>query len=80
MIWALLLLVLVAGLVIYQAWREGQPPARPLDPEAEAKAAVELHAIRGRLEAAELRAAQRRDAARLRRDIREALDDDEVGA
>ncbi|HSS34293.1 MAG TPA: hypothetical protein VLL27_13535 [Solirubrobacterales bacterium] len=73
MIWVLLLLAV--AFVVFLAWRNGQSPPQQRDPEAELKAALELHAIRRRLEAAELKHQQRQDAARLRRDIQESLDE-----
>jgi hypothetical protein len=56
----------------YEA-REEPPP----DPEKVVQAAVELHRIRRRLETADLKTRQRRDAARLKREIAEALEDEE---
>jgi len=73
MIWVVLLLLLAAGCIGYLIAQSSQPEAAR-DPEAEMRAAVDLHAIRRRLEAAELKTAQRMDAARLRGDIKSALE------
>jgi hypothetical protein len=76
MTWLLLglLLVSLGGLIAYM-WREAPP--KPVDPEAAMRAAVELHRIGRQLDAAWLKTQQRQGASRLRRDIADALDDDE---
>jgi hypothetical protein len=72
---AVFLLMLVFGLVGYLLRQSGEGDAAvPPDPEALRKAAVELHRIHRRLEAADLKQRQRRDAARFKRDLAEALD------
>jgi hypothetical protein len=70
-----LLVVVAIGLIIYV---HSDPPAspKPPDPEYLNRAAVELHRIRRRREAADLKHRQRRDAARLGREIAEALDEE----
>lgn len=70
------LLLLVFGLVGYLLRQSSEGvSAAPPDPEAVQKAALELHRIHCRLEAADLKQRQRRDAARFKRDLAEALDE-----
>jgi hypothetical protein len=72
-IWVILVLV-IGTLVAAIALKERRPP-EPIDPEQAVRAAVELHAIRRRLDTAWTKSEQRRDSARLRREIAEALDE-----
>lgn len=73
----ILFMLLLAGLFGYlvaQTGAEGKPePER--DPEAELKAALELHRIRRNLDVSLTKTDQRREADRMRRQIGEALDD-----
>jgi hypothetical protein len=74
MIW--LLLVLGVGVAVYLLTRDrGSADVRRSDPETVARAATELHRIRSRLSVAWTPTEIRRDSARLRREIGEALDD-----
>jgi hypothetical protein len=74
MIWFILvLLVAVAvGLIV---WTHIEPPTPEPDPETITQTAIELHRIRRRIDAADLKQRQRRDAVRLKREIAEALED-----
>ena len=72
-----LLVLVVAGLLGYLAHLSTEEPPPPADPEAELRAAVELHGIRRRLEASWLKTQQRQDAQALRRHISEALAEDD---
>lgn len=74
MIW-LVLLLLAAGLVGLSIWKHNEAPRAPVDPETLTQAAIELHRIRRRIDAADLKHRQRRDAVRLKREIAEALED-----
>jgi hypothetical protein len=73
MTWLVLLLV-VGALVAVVVLKERRP-VEPLDPEEIVRAAVELHAIRRRLDVAWTKSELRQDSARLRRGITEALDE-----
>jgi membrane protein involved in colicin uptake len=77
---AVILSVLIAvGLFAYLLWQsadDNSSDQAPPDPEKVVQAAVELHRIRRRLDLADLRHRQRRDAAQLKREIADALDDD----
>lgn len=75
MIWLVLLLI-VAFLLGYLVWMHSDDTPPPIDPEQAMKAAVELHAIRRRLDVARTRTEQRRDVTRVRREIAEAMTDD----
>jgi hypothetical protein len=67
----------ICALLVYLLWlSHDQEPAPPVDPEQAYQTAAELHAIRRRLDVAELRHRQRQEARRVRREIAEALDDD----
>lgn len=72
MIWLVALFVL-AVLVWLIVLMYGNQPAPPVDPEQAVKAAVELHRIRRNLDVAWTKSEQRREGARLRREIAEAL-------
>jgi hypothetical protein len=70
------LLLIVCGLVGYLLKQSSESEgAAPPDPETTMKAALELHRIRRRLEVAELKHVQRREATRLKRELAEILDD-----
>jgi hypothetical protein len=66
-------LFVLAGAVWFIVLMRENQPTPPVDPEQAVKAAVELHRIRRRLDAAWTKSEQRRDSARLRWDIAEAL-------
>jgi uncharacterized protein YehS (DUF1456 family) len=70
----LVLIVLVAALVALIAKKRGKE--QPVDPEAAVRAAIELHAIGRRLDIAQARHEQRLAALQLRREIAEALEED----
>jgi hypothetical protein len=75
MIWVIPLLgVLVAGGLIIWQFRDSSSPQRPPDPEHLQRAAIELHRIRRQREGAELRFYQGREAAQVKREIAEALE------
>jgi hypothetical protein len=71
---ALILLASGVGFCVVRS-RRNADPAPDLDPKAAAKAAIELHRIRRNLDVAMTRSEIRRDAARLRREAKEALDE-----
>jgi predicted negative regulator of RcsB-dependent stress response len=72
------LILIIGGLVGYMIWRSSQPDTPPdVDPEQAIKAAVELHAIHRRLDVAWTKTEQRREGTALRREIAEALNNDE---
>lgn len=74
----ILLLLVIVGFLGYLIRESCEPPDdAPSDPEAELRAAVELHRIRRRLDASWTKTEQRQDAARLRRQIGQALKEDE---
>ena len=76
MFWVVLLL-LMTGLALLLRWKAGQEAvAPPVDPEEAVKAAIELHAIRRRLDVALTESEMRQAGDRLRRNIRERLDDE----
>jgi hypothetical protein len=76
MIWVVLLL-LATVLMLLIRWKAGRDvPAEPVDPEQAMKAAIELHAIRRRLDVAWTKTEQRQNASRLRREMTEALGDE----
>ena len=74
---AILLVVFLAGVIGYLVASSSQPdvPPEPIDPEAEMRAAVELHRIRRNLDASWTKTQQRQDGEALRREIRAALDE-----
>jgi hypothetical protein len=73
---ALILALLISSLAIYVARRPQNGMQEPdLDPEAAMKAAVELHRIRRNLDVALTRSEIRRDAAWMRREAEEALNE-----
>jgi hypothetical protein len=72
---AVLLLIVICGLLAYLVWRDSDDQSPPLDPEKAMQAALELHRIRRRLEAAECKQRQRSDAARFKRELADALDE-----
>jgi hypothetical protein len=69
----LIVVVVIAGL--------HRPPAEPppVDPESMTRAAIELHRIGRKLDVAYTKVEQRRGSARLKREIRDALDSDDEG-
>jgi hypothetical protein len=71
MIWVIVAIVVV--LLVVWLWSGERPPE--IDPEDTTQAALELHAIKRRMEAAETRHELRRDGARLRRELAEELRD-----
>jgi hypothetical protein len=74
----ILLLLVIAGCLGYLLRRSSEPiDTRPLDPETELQTALRLHDIRRKLDVADLKHQQRRDANRLRRELRETLKGDE---
>jgi hypothetical protein len=75
----LVLVLLLAALLGLIAWKRHDPPMEPVDPEAEAEAAIELHRIGRRLDVAFTKTEQKRDMARLWREMGEALDDEANG-
>jgi type II secretory pathway pseudopilin PulG len=79
MIGVLVLLLIVAILVGLGVllWMEQRDQAPPLESEDAQKAAIELRAIRRRLDVAWTKAEVRADHARLRRAIDHALKDDD---
>jgi hypothetical protein len=75
---AILLVLFVAGLGAYMIRKGSEPHTPPnVDPEQAMKAAIELHKIRSHLDVAWTKSEQRREGAGLRREIAEALDDDD---
>jgi hypothetical protein len=79
MIWltlGLLLMVCVVEATLHLRSKRPDQSAGRVDPEAEVKAAVELHRIRRRLDGEAVRHDQRRDASSLRREIHGVLHDD----
>jgi len=77
MIWAFVFLV-VAAILIYWLRQLDSPrgEAPSPDPEREMEAAVELHRIRRNLDVAWMRSEQRQAGAALRREIKQALEED----
>lgn len=76
----IVLVLLAASLVGYLVWArssEPDPSPRAVNPEQAVKAAVELHRIRRRFDASWTRSQQRRDAARVKREIAEAFKGDD---
>lgn len=73
----IVLVVTVICLIGYLAWRSSQPPPmqKAPDPEKVMQATIERHRIRRRLDVAHVKRRQRRDAAKLKREIAEALKD-----
>jgi hypothetical protein len=71
------LIVVVLALCLLAVLFRRPEPSPPIDPEALTRAAIELHRIRRQLDAAHLKTEQRQDMARLRREIRRALDGDD---
>ena len=76
MTWLIVFLVL-AGLVV--AWRIRGRADQPMWDESTYRAAVGLHAVRRRLDVARVRAELRRDAAALRRELRDELTKNDRG-
>jgi hypothetical protein len=74
MVWVILVLIVV-GLGAYLIWKHSEPstPPTPVDPEQAVKAAIELHRIRSNFDVSWIKSQQRREAARLRREIAEVL-------
>jgi hypothetical protein len=72
MIWLVFSLVIAAlvVLLIRKQWPTGRPP---LDPAAATRAAIDLHAIRRKIDAELTKQEQRQNATRARREIAEAL-------
>lgn len=77
MVIVVVLLLLAVGAIGYVIGQSQSEQQLPPDPETELRAAIELHRIRRRFDAAWTKTEQRRDAARLRRQISEALKEDE---
>lgn len=73
----ILILLVLAGLVGYLVHQSSPPSPPPLDPEKVMQAAVDLHRIRRRLDVADLKHQQRRDALRLKRELAESAEDGE---
>lgn len=78
----IVLVLAILGCLAYLMWRSVEVPpyevTEELPPDEKVmQAAVELHRIRRRLETADFKTRQRRDAARLKREIAEALEDEE---
>jgi hypothetical protein len=73
------LLLAVAFLIGYMCRQVSEPPApkKPIDPKQAMKAAEALHRIRRNLDVAWTKTEQRREGATLRREIAEALKDDD---
>lgn len=81
MIWAVLVLI-AAAVVGYLIWKHSEPSAAAapdVDPEQAVKAAIELHRIRSNFDVSWIKSQQRREAARLRREIAEVLRQGEDG-
>jgi hypothetical protein len=74
MIWIVPLLLVVCGVAVIAVKR--QPPPE-IDPEEATRAAVDLYAIRSRLDVAWMRTELRREGTRLRRMMAEELSDEE---
>lgn len=74
-VFAIVFVVAIAGVVGYLVAISSEPEQPPIDPEAELKAAVELHRIRRNLDASWTKTQQRQDAEQLRRQIRDELDE-----
>lgn len=77
----ILLVLSILGLLAYLLWRSVEVPPYeanepPPDPEKVMQAAVELHAIRRRLDVADVRHRQRQEALRLKRELAKRLDDE----
>lgn len=70
---AIVFVVAIAGMVGYLVAKSSESAGPPVDPEAELKAAVELHRIRRNLDLSWTKTQQRQDAERLRRQIRDEL-------
>jgi hypothetical protein len=77
MIWLVLLLLAVCGVAVISVKRQQPPPE--IDPEEASRAAVDLYAIRSRLDVAWMRTELRREGTRLRRMMAEELDEGEPG-
>lgn len=70
--------LLVVGAIAYLIWKTSEPSTpESVDPEQAMKAAVELHRIRRNLDVAWIKSEQRRESTALRRDIAEALEDED---
>lgn len=78
MIVAVLLLLVTVAIVLIVWTQHGDQPAAasPPDPKHLAKAAADMHRIRRRLQASGLKHDQRRDAAKLKRELAEAFDEE----
>ena len=70
MIWLIVILVLV---ILVLVWHISMHADQPAWDESSYRAAVGLHAIRRRLEVAQVKSELRRDAATLRRELRDEL-------
>ncbi len=76
MIW-LVVGLLVVGVVVLLIRKEWQGDERPLDPVSATRAAIELHRIHRRIDVVMTKREQRQAATQTRREIAEALDDEE---
>lgn len=75
---AMAIALVVAAVLGYLVWKRSEPRGTPdVDPEKAVKAALELYKIRSRFDASLIKSEQRRDAARLRRQLAEILKDDD---
>lgn len=75
-IWLIVGLV-VGALLALAIRREWQDDEKPLDPEAATRAAIALHRIHRRVDVVMTKREQRQAATQARREIAEALDDEE---
>lgn len=73
----ILLLLVVAVAVGYLVYQSSEDPQPPPDPETELKTSLRLHTIRRKLDVADLKHQQRQDAIRLRRELRQTLEEEE---
>jgi hypothetical protein len=73
MIWLVVLALIV--LLVLAVWviRGDSPSEEEIDPEEATRAAIELHAIRRRIDVARTRSQLQRDAMQVRREIAEEL-------
>lgn len=69
----ILVLLVVAGVLGYLVYASSEEPQPPLDTETELETALRLYEIRRKLDVADLKHQQRRDANRLSHELRESL-------
>lgn len=75
----IIFMLVLAGVFGYLVATNSTPPSEAeADPEAEMRAALELHRIRRNLDVSLEKTEQRQEADRMRRQISEALDDDRL--